>query len=75
MVSFVFRHLPDRDAPQYIARMIDGRLPLWRTDKADALPMTRKAAKRLADEMWKRSVGGPGQMPTEPTAVYGVQDA
>ena len=77
MVSIVYRQLPDRPKRQYIHRLIDNRLPLWRTDKAIALRMERTDAKALADTLWMRSQprisyrSGPAP---EPAAEYGVED-
>ena len=77
MTAIVYRQLPDRKQRQYIHRLIDNRLPLWRTDRAIALPMPRDDAKALADALWMRSQprisyrSGPAP---EPAGEYGVED-
>jgi len=78
MTAIVYRKLPDRKQRQYIHRLIDNRLPLWRTDRAIALRMERNDAKRLADVLWMRS--RPRVRPeryagaTEPVGEYGTEE-
>lgn len=76
MTAIVYRQLPDRPKRQYIHRLAGGWLPLWRTDRAIALPMPRDDAKALADALWLRSLPRlqyrSGQ-PTEPAGEYGIE--
>ena len=75
MTAIVYRQLPDRPKRQYIQRLIDNRLPLWRTDPHVALRMERNDAKRLAETLRQRSTGyGGKQAVREPVGEYGIED-